>query len=96
MIVQLCDVQREISPTSRCLARIYMHAFVFLGYTDLIDLFSYRRTRYRATHNEFANDIEENVVSNEEGCDRKVADRRADLEPRTRRLHLAEEEQADR
>ena len=73
-----------------------MHAFVLLGYTDLVDLFSYRRTRYRATHNEFANDIEENVVCDKEGCNCKVADRRADFEPRTRRLHLAEEEQADR
>jgi hypothetical protein len=73
-----------------------MHAFVLLGYTDLVYLFPYRRTRYRATHNEFANDIEENVVCDKERCDRKVADRRADFEPRTRRLHLAEEEQADR
>lgn len=96
MTVQLFDAQGEISLTSRCLVRIYMHAFVFSGYIDLIDLFSYGRTRYRTTHNEFANDIEENVVCNEEGCDCKVADRRADLEPRTRRLHLAEEEQADR
>lgn len=73
-----------------------MHAFVLLGYTNLVYLFSYRRTRYRATHNEFANDIEENVVCDKKRCDRKVADRRADFEPRTRRLHLAIEEQADR
>jgi hypothetical protein len=73
-----------------------MHAFVLLGYTGLVDLFSFQRTRCCATHNEFANDIEKNVVCDKEGCDCEVADGRADFEPRTRRLHLAEKEQADR
>ena len=65
MIFQLCDAQGEISPISDRLVRIYMHAFVLLGYTGLVDLFSFQRTRCCATHNELANDIQKDVICDE-------------------------------